>query len=60
MDYSPHTHLTIARARQEDMIREAERDGLARSFKDERPGLLTRLLAHLARKRTAHPSPVGA
>jgi hypothetical protein len=60
MYYDPHTHLAIARARQEDMIRQAERDELARSFKNERPGLLERLHAHLTRKRAAHPSPVGA
>jgi hypothetical protein len=28
--YSPHTHLALARARQEDMIREARRSELAR------------------------------
>jgi hypothetical protein len=28
--YSPHTHLALARARQEDMIREARRAELAR------------------------------
>jgi hypothetical protein len=60
MYYDPHTHLAIARARQEDMIRQAERDELARSVKNERPGLLERLHAHLPRKRAAHPSPVGA
>jgi len=42
------------------MIRQAERDELARSVKNERPGLLERLHAHLPRKRAAHPSPVGA
>lgn len=60
MNYDPHTHLTIARARQEDMIRQAERDELAHSLKDERPGALSRLRAHLTRKHPMHPSPIGA
>jgi hypothetical protein len=60
MNYNPHTHLTIARARQEDMIRQAERDQLARSFKGERPGALSRLRTHLTRKHPVHPSPIGA
>jgi hypothetical protein len=58
MYYSPHTHLALARARHEDMLRQADRARLARSFQSERPGAFSRLWAHLARKRQAHPSPI--
>jgi hypothetical protein len=60
MNYSPHTHLAISRARQEDMIRAADHAALVRSFKDERPGVLFRLRAHLARKRQPLAKPVTA
>jgi hypothetical protein len=59
MYYSPHSQLAIARARHEDMLRDAERARLARSFDEEKPGLLSRLRMHLARKREA-PRPVTA
>jgi hypothetical protein len=57
---NPHTHLAIARARQEDMIRQADRDRLARSFEDERPGAFDRLRARLAARRQPHSRPVTA
>lgn len=60
MYYSPHTHLAIARARHEDMLRDAERARLSRSFDQERPGMLSRLRTHLARERAADPRPVTA
>jgi hypothetical protein len=60
MDYSPHSHLAIARARHEDMLRDAERARLARSFDETKPGSLSRLWTHLARKRAADPRPVTA
>jgi hypothetical protein len=60
MYYSPHSHLAIARARHEDMIRQADRARLARSLKDERPSALSRLRTHLARKREPEPRPVTA
>ena len=60
MYYSPHSHLAIARARHEDMLRDAERARLARSFKDERPRALSRLRTHLARKRETAPRTVTA
>jgi hypothetical protein len=60
MNYSPHSHLAIARARHEDMLLEAERARLARSFEEERPGVITRLRTHLARKREVEPRPVTA
>ena len=60
MNYSPHSHLAIARARHEDMLRDAERARLARSFDETKPGSLSRLWTHLARKRAADPRPVTA
>jgi hypothetical protein len=50
MYYDPHSHLAIARARQQDMIREAERRNLAAKFEDERPGLLSRMRERLGRR----------
>ena len=60
MYYNPHTHLAIARARQEDMIRQADRDRLARSFEDERPGAFVRLRARLAGRHQPQSRPVTA
>ena len=60
MYYSPHSHLAIARARHEDMLREADRTRLARSFKDERPSAFSRLRTYLARKREPEPRTVTA
>lgn len=48
--YDPHTHLALARARQEDMIREARRAELARLVpKVEREGVGARI-AHLFKR----------
>jgi len=58
MYYSPHSHLAIARARHEDMLRDAERARLARSFDDERPGVFSRLRKHLSRKRELSAKPI--
>ena len=60
MNYSPHSHLAIARARHEDMLQQAEHARLARSFDDERPGVISRLRTHLTRKREVEPRPVTA
>jgi len=60
MNYSPHTHLTIARARHEDMLRDADRARLARSLDEDKLSTLSRLRTHLARKREADPRPVTA
>ena len=35
--YHPHTHMEIARQRHADMVREAERQALARLVKREKP-----------------------
>lgn len=48
--YSPHTHLALAQARQEDLIREARGRELARLVAEERPGLVSRLAARLRRR----------
>ena len=58
MYYSPHSHLAIARARHEDMLLQAERARLARSFDQERPGVISRLRTHLGRKRE-QPRPIA-
>jgi hypothetical protein len=42
------------------MLLQAERARLARSFEDERPGVLSRLRAHLSRKHAAEPRAVTA
>jgi hypothetical protein len=60
MNYSPHTHLALARARHEDMLLGAERARLAATFRDDRPGALSRLRTHLAGLRHRQPRPVAA
>jgi hypothetical protein len=42
MYYNPHTHLALAKARHEDMLRAAERERIASRFRDERPSVLAR------------------
>jgi hypothetical protein len=42
------------------MLRDADRARLARSFAEDKPGPLSRLWTHLARKREADPRPVTA
>jgi hypothetical protein len=55
MYYDPHTHLTIARDRHEDMLREARKAQLARSVEDkhQRLGIVARLRG-LRRERVQH------
>ena len=60
MFYSPSSQLALARARNEDLVREADRARLARSLKDDRLGALSRIRAHLARKRHPNRHPVTA
>jgi hypothetical protein len=55
MDYSPHTHLAIARERHADMIREARKHELARRVAGERPGLISRLRARFGEERAKQP-----
>jgi hypothetical protein len=58
MYYDPHTHLAIARARHEDMLREARQRELARSVAVERPSLIARL-SGLLRERRGAKQPVA-
>jgi len=60
MYYNPHTELALARARHEDMLRQAEHDRLVRSLEGDRPGALARLRAHLSRQPQAARRPVTA
>ena len=54
--HSSHIHLALARARQEDMIREARRARLARLVpKDEREGLGARI-SHLFKRSAPRPA----
>lgn len=57
MYYHPHTHLEISRARQEDLVREADKRQLARLVAEERPGLTARIRAFLG-ERSAKRQPV--
>ncbi|MEO8291155.1 MAG: hypothetical protein ABI649_09210 [Gaiellaceae bacterium] len=62
MYYSPHTHLALAKARHEDMLREAERERLARRFRDERPSVLARFRSFVSSRRTSakgQPAPAA-
>jgi hypothetical protein len=58
MNYSSHAHLAVARAWQDDMLRRAEHERLARSFRDSRPGILARLRSRFAREQQPQPRPV--
>ena len=58
MQQSPHSYLTLAHARQDDLLKEADRLRLARSLRDERPGALARLRAYFARRREPQSRPV--
>ena len=54
--YSPNTHLVLARARQEDMIRQARRAELARrATKAERTGVGA-WIAHLLKRSERRPA----
>jgi hypothetical protein len=55
MYYNPHTHLEIARARHEDLLRDAERARRAAAFKSERPGLIARLHSLLGNRTAKQP-----
>jgi hypothetical protein len=60
MNYNPHTHLDIARARQADMIREADRRRLAKLVAQERPSLMARVRGlfgeHSAKQPVVRPA----
>ena len=54
--YNPTTHLEISRARQADLIREAEQHRLARSFSEPRRGLFERLRSYLGSSGAKQPA----
>ena len=58
MYYDPHTHLTIARDRHEDMLREARKAQLARSVEGPRgPGILARVRGLFGERVKHEPAP---
>jgi hypothetical protein len=61
MTYSnPHTHMALARARQEDMMREARKHELARLVpKRERGGLVAWVAGRLHRRERRSTAPAA-
>jgi hypothetical protein len=55
MYYNPHTHLDIARARQADMVREADRRRLAKLVAEDRPSLIARLRGFIGERSAKQP-----
>jgi hypothetical protein len=56
MVHNPNIHLALARARQEEILREARRHRLRYASGNERPSALGRLAALLRRRRPAQPA----
>lgn len=52
---NPHIHTEIARARHEDMLREARKRQLARSVAEARPGLTARIRGFFGERRAKQP-----
>jgi hypothetical protein len=50
MSYHPITQMALARSRQDDLLREAERHRLASEAHRDEPGLRARLAAFLRRR----------
>jgi hypothetical protein len=59
MYYSPHTQIALAKARQDDLIREAEQHRLARAVKVERPGIRDWIAGRLHRGRAGQVVPAA-
>lgn len=59
MYYSPHTQIALAKARQDDLIREAEQHRLARAVKVERPGIRDWIAGRLNRGSTGRVAPAA-
>jgi hypothetical protein len=57
--YNPHTHLEIARARQADLIRSAEKHRLANLVAEKGPGPIARLQAFLTRRQAVVTEPAA-
>jgi hypothetical protein len=60
--YNPHTHLDIARARHDDLLRSAEKARLASLVEEKRPSPLTRIKSlfgeHSAKQPVVRPASV--
>jgi len=54
VSYHPHTYLDLARAREQDLLRDARRYTVRRPSWNERPSALARLVG-LLRRRPARP-----
>jgi hypothetical protein len=52
MYYNPHTHMEIARARHDDLLRSAEKHRLAKLVVEKRPGPIARLQAFFGHRHT--------
>lgn len=59
MYYSPHTQIALAKARQDDLLREAERHRLARAVKVERPGIRDWIAGRLHRDGAGKVAPAA-
>lgn len=57
---NPNVHLALSRARQEELIREAERRRLRPASGNERPGALARLAARLRRRPARRAAPASS
>ncbi|MGH3036632.1 MAG: hypothetical protein ACRDMU_05565 [Gaiellaceae bacterium] len=56
----PNTHLSLARARHEEILREASRNRLHHASGNERPGALARLAARLRRRSARSAAPASS
>jgi hypothetical protein len=59
MYYNPHTHIEIARARHDDLLRSAEKHRLASLVAEKRPSPIVRLRAFLTRRHAIAEQPVA-
>jgi hypothetical protein len=60
MYYNPHTNLELARARHDDMLREAARHRLAARVAGERPSVLERIRRLAGRRVAKRPVEIPA
>ena len=57
MYYNPHTHIEIARARHDDLLRSAEKHRLDNLVAEKRPGPIARLHAFFSRRHDVAGQP---
>jgi hypothetical protein len=60
MFYNPHTHLELARAHEQELLRAARRHTVHPASWNERPGALARFAARLRRRPARTASPAAA